>query len=545
MDRRLNQPASREQIVAIMRQLQQRAEIIHHIVPNLPAGLDVGGAERAWHRDQLFPRPPEPLLDEEAGLLLGRRLAGGGPRGARGGQFFRQASLFDDEDPLEATAPSGKMPLNPAKLTHVQRIGDAVHYAGPRADPEGLVPSPPGTWVSGSPCRVDSGDSFSFSLQVSYEPQNDRRAKCGIIVGLVSGDHPPGVPPGMHPGSYGLCVGDGSIFHERPRSQAFSAYIFKPGDKIGCEIRPSSKSQHYSHHIVFYANGKKLGFPVPVRLPEDGMYPAFSLTKAGERVKLLGDLARAPEKEADMMLVDGSEEEEWVRLHDIRLSGNVLEYTGRGSGDYDVGLAQAKTPISTRNHYYEIEIVDPGKKCYIAIGLARKGYPKRRHPGWKKGSIAYHADDGKVFMGSGKGAPLGPTCHKGDIMGCGILFPRNYESKSDSEEELEQQQRAFSDGGGGRQGDPEDRLAMLLGHRGDRALDLGLDEIASDSGEEEEWWPDQSLVQTGVKVQVYFTRNGKVVGRKDVKIPKGGFYPTIGMMSCQEKVRVDLRPLSG
>ena len=28
---------------------------------------------------------------------------------------------------------------------------------------------------------------------------------------------------------------------------------------------------------------------------------------------------------------------------------------------------------------------------------------KDRHPGWNKGSIAYHADDGKVFMGSGTG----------------------------------------------------------------------------------------------------------------------------------------------
>ena len=45
--------------------------------------------------------------------------------------------------------------------------------------------------------------------------------------------------------------------------------------------------------------------------------------------------------------------------------------------------------------------------------------------------------------------------------------------------------------------------------------------------------------------QIYFTRNGKVIGKKEVRIPKGGFYPTVGMMSCEEKVRVDLRPLSG
>ena len=30
--------------------------------------------------------------------------------------------------------------------------------------------------------------------------------------------------------------------------------------------------------------------------------------------------------------------------------------------------------------------------------------------------LGYHADDGKVFAGSGAGAPFGPRCHKGDIM---------------------------------------------------------------------------------------------------------------------------------
>ena len=63
---------------------------------------------------------------------------------------------------------------------------------------------------------------------------------------------------------------------------------------------------------------------------------------------------------------------------------------------YNRPVFQAKTAISTRNHYFEIEIVNPGYSCYIAIGLARKNYPKNRHPGWNPGSIAYHADDGKV-----------------------------------------------------------------------------------------------------------------------------------------------------
>ena len=42
------------------------------------------------------------------------------------------------------------------------------------------------------------------------------------------------------------------------------------------------------------------------------------------------------------------------------------------------------------------------------------------------GSVGYRADDGKIFNGSGVGHQFVPRCHKGDRMGCGILFPRDY-----------------------------------------------------------------------------------------------------------------------
>ena len=50
----------------------------------------------------------------------------------------------------------------------------------------------------------------------------------------------------------------------------------------------------------------------------------------------------------------------------------------------------------------------------------------------------------QVFMGSGVGDPFGPRCNKGDIMGCGVLFPRDFEFRSDSEEEAEQPQVPYN-----------------------------------------------------------------------------------------------------
>jgi len=276
-------------------------------------------------------------------------------------------------------------------------------------------------------------------------------------------------------------------------------------------------------------------------------------------------LGRGSEKvSGDMMLVDGGEED-WLRLHDIRLNGQILEYTGRGKSLIDVGLAQAKNPITTRHHYFEIEIVDPGVSCYIAIGLARRDYPRNRHPGWNKGSIAYHADDGKVFVGSGVGGHFGPRCTKGDVMGCGVLFPKGYQCKSDSDEELEQQSKTHHIvnletgvvGPATRSNEKEVTEAVFsAGSRQpgrdyveceERDVDLpseeGADDLLSDS--EEDWWTDHARRESGVKVQIFFTRNSKFIGKKDTTIPRGGFYPTVGMMSCKERVRVDLRPLSG
>lgn len=69
------------------------------------------------------------------------------------------------------------------------------------------------------------------------------------------------------------------------------------------------------------------------------------------------------------------------------LPPQLLEYVGKGKSIVDVGLAQARRPLSTRSHYFEVEIVDPGEKCYIALGLARKvGGAGRRGGGEAGGS---------------------------------------------------------------------------------------------------------------------------------------------------------------
>lgn len=50
----------------------------------------------------------------------------------------------------------------------------------------------------------------------------------------------------------------------------------------------------------------------------------------------------------------------------------LLEYAGKGKSIVDAGLAQARRPLTPRRHYCDLEIVDAGEKCYIALGLARR-----------------------------------------------------------------------------------------------------------------------------------------------------------------------------
>lgn len=45
---------------------------------------------------------------------------------------------------------------------------------------------------------------------------------------------------------------------------------------------------------------------------------------------------------------------------------------------------------------------------------------------WHECNLLLFVDDGKLFQGSGVGDPFGPRCFEGDIMGCGIMFPRDY-----------------------------------------------------------------------------------------------------------------------
>ena len=109
-------------------------------------------------------------------------------------------------------------------------------------------------------------------------------------------------------------------------------------------------------------------------MPAEGLYPAVSLNSIGEEVRVIlgcSKMVARPFGDDDAMVVDG-QDEDWSELSDVQLRGALLEYSGQGKSKTDVGLAQARFPLDTTAHYFEVEIVDPGENCYIAVGLTRK-----------------------------------------------------------------------------------------------------------------------------------------------------------------------------
>uniref|UniRef100_A0A4W6C6K7 SPRY domain containing 3 n=1 Tax=Lates calcarifer TaxID=8187 RepID=A0A4W6C6K7_LATCA len=334
------------------------------------------------------------------------------------------------------------------RYMRLQKDGDTLSYQGNSEEV--------GCYVAGHP--LSKGNCY-FEVTIV-----DTGVRGTIAVGLVPKFYRLDHQPGWLPYSVAYHADNGKLYNGNPVGQQFGPKCAR-GDRIGCGIHSENIEAGFTT-VFFTKNGKEVG-SVEVPVLAEGLFPAVGMHSMGEEVKVDLQAEWFLEEDDSMMMVD-SHEDDWGRLHDVRVSGTLLEYVGKGKSIMDVGLAQARQPLTTRCHYYEVEIVDAGEKCYIALGLARRDYPRNRHPGWSRGSVAYHADDGKIFHGSGVGDAFGPRCFKGDIMGCGIMFPRDY----------------ILDG----EGDTDDweRLEVRPGHAGSVQNVLYLNEEEEEEEEDEE-----------------------------------------------------------
>jgi hypothetical protein len=432
-----------------------------------------------------------------------------------------------------------------------------------------------GRYYTGRNAQVD-GDMFSFrgeggsvGVVKILEPMSPllnyyeyqivcRGRKCAIGIGVGEQGYPLDRMPGWNRNGIGYHADDGRLFFQDGFGRAFAATCTE-GDHMGCGIDYEDDTEEGYRSVFFTKNGKQIGEKVKMRRPLFGFYPIIGMHSMGEKVRYLGHWRRQCDGVQEPMEQDTSPSTYWLRSNAIRFlsDGLTLEYVGNGLDKQDVGIAQARLRLDQTNHYFEMEIVSCGKEGWLALGLGKSTYPLHRHPGWNKGSVGYHADNGQLYKESGVGEEFGPQCTTGDIMGCGILFPAGSSETEDPD-------------GGASQQDSESEFEcdseheIMYGFEEDEELE---DDFSYDSDDDFPELFERNLRQRWLMrererreprktsqnsdtsahrtVTVYFTKNGERVGETVCSVPRGGFYPLVAMLSQGERCRVDFHPLSG
>jgi hypothetical protein len=87
----------------------------------------------------------------------------------------------------------------------------------------------------------------------------------------------------------------------------------------------------------------------------------------------------------------------------------------------------AHSPLNTgqkKTIYYEVRISLHNKsEIGLAMGFTAHPYPKFRLPGWHRGSLAIHGDDGSKFINDlWGGKDFTTPFHRGETLGVGMTF---------------------------------------------------------------------------------------------------------------------------
>ena len=326
---------------------------------------------------------------------------------------------------------------------------------------------------------------------------------CYIGVGIGDGSYCTNTMIGWQPGAVGYHADDGRLYQGDGRGKAFGP-VCEQGDYMGCGVRfgPTTNDGHAKPLKVFFTRNHQLisevDLPTPggdllgsVR-PSSLLHPLISLHSPGAMVRPRLRLRWPPTVTG---LGPG-----WARgsfMH-YNADEDIYHYTIADAKALNVGTIQSAMPVTPANNYFEATIVDSGASGRIAVGVVSCGYQLGIQPGWGQESVAYHADDGRLFISDGFGKPFSGPSVQGDVIGCGVIFPS-----------------------------------------GTQTLPCGSQRLIGTSLRKS--LPGASARPPAlVHVTVFFTRNGKTLGERRVAVPPGGFFAAVGLHSLGEKVRVNL-----
>ena len=388
----------------------------------------------------------------------------------------------------------------------------------------------------------------------------NKGAKCAIGIGFGEHKYSLDRMPGWNSHGIGYHADDGRMFYQDGFGQPFGPTCTE-GDRMGCGIDYDTDSGNEYCDVFFTKNGEQVGNIVKMKKPVHGLYPIVGFHSHGEKVRYLGHWKRQRQGLQEPMVLDHSPSNMWLRSNNVSFIGDglTLEYNGVG-GNKDKSVALGNLRLDEEHHYFEVTLIDSGRDGSFYIGLASHIFPLHELPGKTMGSVAYSASNGCLLNGS-EGSPFGPKCTEGDVMGCGIKFTLDVAPTSAVG-------ATFSEAVATIETDSEDEIYMDEATNKYFFRDMGL--ASSDTDDDDDIYEDLLLARregwhqrlhqqhkvlspniserknrVSENCVVYFTKNGEKVGDTTCRLPKGGFYPIVSMLSQGESLRVNFDPLTG
>ena len=236
-----------------------------------------------------------------------------------------------------------------------------------------------------------------------------------IGIGVCNKTYPIDIMPGVKEGSIAICTEEAAILHfpQEPQPLGFNC---RRGCVIKCAVVPDPMDD--TKVVVEFYKDRDRVRAVSIHLPEGGLYGLIGLMSQGERILISPPVV--------FRRLEFSQVWDVCTPHMIQHHrGGLCSYVGPGYlNDESIGTVRTKKkmdplgPLSARS--FEIRIVNPGEKMYIAIGICNQSYPHNMLPGWKETSVGYHADNGFLFYNSDSGQPTNHPCKEGDIIRCTV-----------------------------------------------------------------------------------------------------------------------------
>jgi hypothetical protein len=229
--------------------------------------------------------------------------------------------------------------------------------------------------------------------------------------------------------------------HPHPGHNSNIGPPWRTGDVVGAAI-------DRERNVIFFTfNGRKLK---ELSFPDCSVYTAAALAfdtgSTTEKVRLnFGDLPfrygapnANPFPDNDprcSKLID------WPSAFVIQRNSVHPNRASAAALDLDTyKLRPLRNPDGTESSvlYYEVTLLSDGEQhlSSASLGLGTRSSRGERTPGWERGCIGWHGDDGRLYCAGrlGNGTEYGPQWKAGDVLGCGlnratktVFFVRNGE----------------------------------------------------------------------------------------------------------------------